>query len=401
MKLVFVHDGPLFESGGNYYEYAYHNLYERYSYIADEITFLTRVAPIGTNGGLTLVPQAVKVTGVPNTKSPKALIQNSMAANHIIEKCVADNDIFILRLQSMIAEKALKYILKAEKPFICEVVGCAWDAYWNHSALGKLVAPVEYARVRNAVHRSDYVYYVTTEFLQSRYPAKPDARTVCCSNVVLDDLDDSALLRRLKKLETQPTGGRPLVIGTAAALDTRYKGQEYVIRAIPMLRELGIDVEYRLAGGRNRNPRDHYLADVAEECGVSDKVKFIGTLSKGEMRGFYEGLDVYAQPSKQEGLPRSVIESMATGCPCIGTNIAGIPELIQGDLLFEKGSAKGVVSAVQRLLMTDLAEVARRNYRISTLYAHDILDARRKEFYDMFIEERLGRVSAAKGRTGA
>lgn len=399
MKLVFIHDGPLFENNGDYYEYAYHNLYERYSYIADEITFLTRVVPLGANGRFTPVPRAVKVTGVPNTKSPKALVQNGMAASRIIKKCVAENDVFVLRLQSMIAEKALKYILKAGKPFICEVVGCAWDSYWNHSALGKLVAPVEYVRVRNAVRQSDYVYYVTTEFLQSRYPAKPGARTVCCSNVVLDDLDNSALLRRLKRLETAPYGGRPLVIGTAAALDTRYKGQEYVIRAIPMLRELGIDVEYRLAGGRNRNPGDHYLADVAEECGVTDRVKFVGTLSKDEMRGFYEGLDVYAQPSKQEGLPRSVIESMATGCPCIGTNLAGIPELIQSNLLFEKGSARGVVSAVQRLLMMDLAEVARRNYRISTQYSCDILDARRRKFYDTFIEEKLGRVSAATERT--
>ena len=397
MKLAFIHDGPLFESDGGYYEYSYHNLYERYSYIADEITFLIRTAPVGPNSGLTPVPHEIKVTAVPNTKSPKALLRNSAEANQIIQKCVEENDIFILRLQSMIAEKALKYILKAGKPFICEVVACAWDSYWNHSALGKLVAPIEFARVRGAVRKSDYVYYVTTEFLQSRYPANSEAHTVCCSNVVLDSLDDTALQRRIKRQEGKPIHGRPLIMGTAAALDTRYKGQEYVIRAIPLLRELGIDVEYRLAGGKNRNPEDNYLADVAKSCGVADRVKFVGTLSKDCMRAFYEDLDVYVQPSKQEGLPRAVIEAMATGCPCIGTNIAGIPELIQNDLLFEKGSAKEIVSATQKLLSLNLADVSRRNYQTSTRYAYDILEARRREFYDCFIKDKLGANSAETG----
>lgn len=39
-KLVFVHDGPVYyDNDGNYYEFAYHKLYERYSYLADEIYF--------------------------------------------------------------------------------------------------------------------------------------------------------------------------------------------------------------------------------------------------------------------------------------------------------------------------------------------------------------------------
>ena len=37
MKLAFIHDGPLFyDKEGNYYEFAYHELYERYSYLAEQ-----------------------------------------------------------------------------------------------------------------------------------------------------------------------------------------------------------------------------------------------------------------------------------------------------------------------------------------------------------------------------
>lgn len=47
MKLTFVHDGPLFyDKDGNYYEFAYHELLERYSYLADDISFMMRTKPI-------------------------------------------------------------------------------------------------------------------------------------------------------------------------------------------------------------------------------------------------------------------------------------------------------------------------------------------------------------------
>ena len=47
IKLLFVHDGPIFyDDEGKYYEVSYHGLLERYQYIADDITFLMRVEPV-------------------------------------------------------------------------------------------------------------------------------------------------------------------------------------------------------------------------------------------------------------------------------------------------------------------------------------------------------------------
>ena len=42
---------------------------------------------------------------------------------------------------------------------------------------------------RSIVVDAPFVYYVTTNFLQSRYPTR--GKTVCCSNVVLNKLDDN------------------------------------------------------------------------------------------------------------------------------------------------------------------------------------------------------------------
>ena len=384
MDLVFIHDGPLFyDKEGNYYEFAYHELYERYSYLADKITFLIRTKPV-EGKTFTLVPPQINVISVPNFKSPKTILVNKPKAERIIEKCVRENDFFVLRTQSSIAQIAVKYIRKYKKPYIVESVGCSWDSYWNHGLLGKAVAPYMYWKTRSIISRAEYVYYVTGKFLQRRYPTK--GKTVSCSNVVIDEPQKKTLEKRLEKLrDFDPR--KKLVLGTAAALDTRYKGQEYVRKAISSLVKKGFDVEYRLAGGYNGTKHDYFLRDLAKELGVSDRVKFVGNLSADKMPEYYDSLDLYIQPSKQEGLPRAVIEAMSRGCPVIGTSIAGIPELIPKVCLFKKGSTEEVAKAVERVLKTDLEKLAKRNFNKSCEFSRDKLVKKREAFYDIFLAE--------------
>ncbi|MBO5559438.1 glycosyltransferase family 4 protein [Ruminococcus sp.] len=384
MKLVFIHDGPLFyDKEGNYYEFAYHELYERYSYLADEITFLIRTKPV-EGKSFTPVPPQIKVISVPNFKSPKTILVNKPKAEKIVEKCVRENDYFVLRTQSSIAQLAVKYIRKYHKPYIVESVGCSWDSYWNHGLLGKAVAPYMYFKTRSIIAQAKYVYYVTGKFLQHRYPTK--GVTVSCSNVVINAPKSETLEKRLARLDGFDAR-KKLVLGTAAALDTRYKGQEHVIRSIKALTDKGYDVEYRLAGGFNGAQPDYFLRDLAKEQGVLDRVKFVGNLSADKMPEFYDSLDIYVQPSKQEGLPRAVIEAMSRGCPVIGTSIAGIPELIPKVCLFRKGSDEEVVKAVERMMKVDLKRLAKRNFNRSKEFSREKLIKKREAFYDIFLAE--------------
>lgn len=383
MRLTFIHDGPLFYDGeGNYYEFAYHELLERYSYLADEITFMMRTKPISGNRKFTIVPDTVQVVSVPNFKSPKLYFTEKKKAESIVAEQVEKSDILVLRTQSSIAQLALKYIRKFRKPYIIESVGCSWDSYWNHGVVGKIVAPYMYMKTRNAIANAKYVYYVTTEFLQKRYPTH--GKTVCCSNVVLDKLEESTLKKRLERIRRFEPKNK-LIIGTAAALDTRYKGQEYVIKAIPSLTEAGYDVEYHLAGGMTGSKSNSFLKDLAEEYGVSDRVIFCGSLSSHQMMDYYDSIDIYIQPSKQEGLPRAVIEAMSRGCPVIGTSIAGIPELVQPQFLFKKGSTEEIIKAMERILKSDLSQVAEENFDKAREYEKDKLRKKRELFYDQFM----------------
>lgn len=385
MKLIFVHDGPLFyDESGNYYEFAYHELYERYSYMADDISFMMRLKPIQGDRKFTLVPKAIEVIGVPNFKSIRSYFTKKKEAESIVCENIRQADIVVLRTQSSIAQLALKYIKKYNIPYIIESVGCSWDSYWNHGLLGKIVAPYMYLKTKSAIKNANFVYYVTSNFLQRRYPTS--GKTVSCSNVVLNTLSDEVLENRLKKLSSFNPNTK-LVLGTAAALDTRYKGHEYVIKIIKDLCEAGYNVEYHLAGGMTGSKPNTFLKDLAVECGVEDKVVFCGSLSSKEMLNYYDSLDIYVQPSKQEGLPRAVIEAMSRGCPVIGTSIAGIPELIQADYLFSKGSSSSLKSALERILNSNLTDIAKTNFEKAKNYERAKLVNERERFYDIFMKD--------------
>ena len=130
-----------------------------------------------------------------------------------------------------------------------------------------------------------------------------------------------------------------------------------------------------------------FLADLAKKQGVSDKVVFCGSLASDQMAAYYDALDIYVQPSKQEGLPRSVIEAMSRGCPVIGTRIAGIPELVQKELLFKKGSTEERVKALNRALKADLNRIAEENFNKAKEYEKNKLIEKRERFYDEFLSD--------------
>ena len=58
-------------------------------------------------------------------------------------------------------------------------------------------------------------------------------------------------------------------------------------------------------------------------------VHAIGYLSsESDMAALYQAVDVFVTPSLEENLPNTIMEAMASGTPCVGFQIGGIPEMI-------------------------------------------------------------------------
>jgi glycosyltransferase involved in cell wall biosynthesis len=92
------------------------------------------------------------------------------------------------------------------------------------------------------------------------------------------------------------------------------------------------------------------------------------------------------QPSQTEGLPRALIEAMSRGCPCIGSNAGGIPELLDNAHIFSSGNVKELATILASFDIEKMITQAKRNYEFSKGYAKEIIETRRNDFLKEFAE---------------
>jgi len=149
------------------------------------------------------------------------------------------------------------------------------------------------------------------------------------------------------------------------------------------LRKQGVEYEYWIVGGGDSSR----LNGIAKECNVDDLVRFTGPLPHDKVLELIDNIDIYAQPSLTEGLPRSVIEAMSRGCLTMGTKVGGIPELVNPEYLFKKGDVYTIASILQHITIDDLKLQAEKNYIAAKDYDVNELNNRRQEFILSFKEK--------------
>ena len=393
-RALFCYDGPLYKDVEGHYHDSILNdqMFERYFAVADELSVAIRIRSLESSGLPEDIDQIrdshIQVIEIPNLSSVGGLLRDSINAQTVLKKAIAEADLIFVRLPSMIGNFAVDLARKSGKPYLIEVVGCPWDSYRNYNFRGRLFAPVAKTLMTRHVECAPFVVYVTSEFLQKRYPTS--GKSIACSNVELASTSEAILGARLRRIQNL-NGNSTLIIGTAAGIDVRYKGQQYVIKALGKLKAEGMtNLTYQLAGGGTGT----YLMQLAKEYGVESSVEFIGQLPHEQVFGWLDSIDIYIQPSRQEGLPRSVIEAMSRGVPCLGASTAGIPELLQPDCIFSNTAAE--VSEIADLLKRAscssdiLSRWAKRNFLEAKKYERSRLTARRSNFFKEFASYSVG-----------
>jgi phosphatidylinositol alpha-1,6-mannosyltransferase len=106
---------------------------------------------------------------------------------------------------------------------------------------------------------------------------------------------------------------------------SRRKGFDMVVRSLPELARQGVPVRYALIGiGEDRD----YLAELARERGVADRVHFLGHVGVDDLPRWYNACDVFAMPNREingdtEGFGMVFIEAAACGKPAIAGRAGG------------------------------------------------------------------------------
>lgn len=382
MKTAFVFDTVLLKDKKNNF-YAQTLTYDffknRYLEFCDEMIISTRSKEIEefteqnigyrkTNG------EKVTVQPIKNYKDIPDIIKNKKKIISEMDEIAKNCDNLIIRMPSVLGIFACKSARKYKKNYVIEMVACAWDGYMNHARFGgKLLAPIMYLKTRYAIKKAPNVLYVTKKFLQKRYPNSNN--NIGCSDVIIDKINKSYINKKKKQLGE--TNCKELKIVTVASVQLKYKGQEYVMKAISDLKKGGINIKYYLIGGGN-NER---LKKFVKKYNVEDNVFFKGSFSHSEIFKLLSEMDLYIQPSLQEGLPRAVIEAMSVGMPVIGSNAGGIPELIDYKCIFKKKDTKKIAYMIKNIDNSFLVEQSERNYLYSQEFYNANLYKKRMSFY--------------------
>ena len=139
------------------------------------------------------------------------------------------------------------------------------------------------------------------------------------------------------------------VLLTVSRMDSgrRYKGQDRIIAAIPYVVAQGHDVEYLVVGeGDDRAP----LEELARDVGVSERVRFLGSIGLQNLIKMYRMADLFVMPSTGEGFGIAFLEAMASGTPALGLRVGGVRDALADGELGTVVSEAELPAAIARLL---------------------------------------------------
>lgn len=132
-----------------------------------------------------------------------------------------------------------------------------------------------------------------------------------------------AVPRDAKRKELGVHGDDILVL-SVGELQQR-KNHEVIIRAIALLNNPHI--KYFICG---RGELLDYLTKLANSLQLQNQVFFLGY--RKDIPEIMNASDIYAHPSRREGLGLASLEAMASGLPLVTSNVQGIPDYVENGI---------------------------------------------------------------------
>ena len=105
------------------------------------------------------------------------------------------------------------------------------------------------------------------------------------------------------------------------------------IEAFAEVRRSVPEAELYLCG---EGPLQSTLVELAAELGVREAVTFLGQVPYEEMPTVYRGADVLVLPSRAEGVPRTIMEALASGVSVVSSDLDQVRSAFGDELAYAK-----------------------------------------------------------------
>lgn len=229
------------------------------------------------------------------------------------------------------------------------------------------------------------VSYVTKNVLQKKYPCRAiqlgettEYFTASISNadISCNFYDESRDYSRLSEKNV-----KLLHISNNICANSG-KGHTECIEVLKELVNKGINATITFVGGGDGVDE---IESLAEKYGLKDRLQFTGRIAN---RDTYKEIimrhDIFLFPSHSEGLPRVLLETMATGMVCISSNVDGIPEILDSKDIFSYSDYRGMSDRIVKLLKDkkEMSDISNRNYFISKEFLNDELKKKVDVYYE-------------------
>ena len=168
----------------------------------------------------------------------------------------------------------------------------------------------------------------------------------------------------------------PLLLSVA-----EFTARKHHVDAIAAFAKLArTDVHLAFAGS---GPLMEKMQQLAAQLGVAKRIHFLG--NRPDIPVLMKAASANILVSAQEGLPRSVLESLALETPTIGTKIRGTQDLLEGGcgLLVDVGDVDGIAAAMATILGSPAAatQMSKLGYERISEYELDSIVQLHEQLY--------------------
>ncbi len=389
IKAAFIHDhyfvynpsdGIYYDGSGGVFE---KKLWQRYLELFDSLIVVGRKKDALPNKLVDSTFENVSFELRDELRSGISRFTKKSAIKKGLSVTLSKVDFAIIRVPSVLGYIAQEICIENNIKYTLEVVACSWDAYWNYGNIsGKLMAPIEYYKLKSVVSKAKACIYVTKKFLQSRYPANCEYESI--SNVNIDSTIEKSIKDQFYANYVQGEEFRIALIGS---FHVKYKGHVEILKALYYLKTAHKLNNLKIYFVGTGDPS--WVVNLSKSLNIFECVEIIGTLKAGKegILPFLDRMHLYVHPSKQEGLPRVVIEALSRGRLVLGSRAAGIPELIEEEFLHKPGDWKELAEGIKNIYdkHNNWQSISDRNLKLSSDYLEDALQYKRINYLNKFL----------------
>lgn len=279
----------------------------------------------------------------------------------------------VVLLSAVLARKGYSMEVVAEPS---EELGYVTEMAWFNFLLKLIFVPFFRFSLRSAMVAS----FVTKKEIQVKnlsqkniYSSKYSSSYSSISLLDSFFCSKSEFRRRTERFVSS-SGKKLLLVG---ALDRPFKGVDVLIDILVKLPDIySADVA---GDGRLRRQYESY----AKERGVEHRIRFLGYVSGVEKKELFGAADIFVLCSRREGLPRVVIEAMASGLVCVCSKVSGVSELVEDRFVYGVNDVAQASEIICSINIDDVTITGRENINRARYYSDKNLSRKRGSFFKM------------------